>query len=87
MLIATIWMGCVGFLDDYLKVIKKMPLGLIARYKLIGQILLGLFVGITLSSVEYSFPNGNSLQNVISLPFVANVYINIGCINPNIKFI
>lgn len=43
--IATLWMGLVGFLDDYLKVIKKKQKGLIARWKLIGQISLGLFVG------------------------------------------
>ena len=35
-LMATIWMGGIGFLDDYLKVIKKYSRGLIARYKLIG---------------------------------------------------
>ena len=35
---STIWMGVIGFLDDYLKVIKKMKRGLIARYKLAGQI-------------------------------------------------
>ena len=37
-LLATIWMGSIGFFDDYLKVIKKYPRGLIARYKLVGQI-------------------------------------------------
>ena len=45
-LIATMWMGVIGFVDDYLKVIKKYSRGLIARYKMIGQIILGLFVGI-----------------------------------------
>ena len=77
-IISTLWMGCVGFLDDYLKVIKKMPLGLIARYKLIGQIALGLFIGISISEIEYGFPIGSSLQNVISIPFIANGFINIG---------
>ena len=41
---ATIWMGIIGFLDDYLKVVKKIKRGLIARYKLVGQILLGCIV-------------------------------------------
>ena len=77
-LIATIWMGCVGFLDDYLKIIKKLPLGLIARYKIIGQISLGLFIGTILTTIEYSFPIGSSLQTVISIPFIANGFLDIG---------
>ncbi|MAS82381.1 MAG: phospho-N-acetylmuramoyl-pentapeptide-transferase, partial [Legionellales bacterium] len=36
-LMSTLWMGAIGFLDDYLKVIKKYPPGLIAKYKMIGQ--------------------------------------------------
>lgn len=43
-LLATIWMTIVGFVDDYLKVIKKYPKGLIGRYKLAGQISLGLII-------------------------------------------
>ena len=45
-LVATVFMACIGFLDDYLKVIKKYPKGLIGRYKLAGQITLGLFIGL-----------------------------------------
>ncbi|MFA7227906.1 MAG: phospho-N-acetylmuramoyl-pentapeptide-transferase, partial [Melioribacteraceae bacterium] len=37
-LFGTVFLGAVGFLDDYLKVVKKLPKGLIARYKLMGQI-------------------------------------------------
>ena len=43
-LIATIWMGLIGFIDDYLKTIKKIKKGLVARYKLAGQILLGVII-------------------------------------------
>ena len=43
---ATMWMGAIGFLDDYLKIVKKYSRGLIARYKLMGQITLGLIIGI-----------------------------------------
>ncbi len=46
-LVGTLWLSAVGFLDDYLKVIKKYPNGLIARYKLLGQVLIGLIVGIS----------------------------------------
>ncbi len=44
-LISTVWMGLIGLLDDYLKVIKKCPKGLVGRYKLIGQFALGLGLG------------------------------------------
>lgn len=44
-LIGTIWLGFVGFVDDYLKVVMKKSKGLIARYKLLGQVLIGLLVG------------------------------------------
>jgi len=41
----TAWLGLVGFLDDYLKVVKKKPKGLIGKYKIVGQIIAGLVVG------------------------------------------
>jgi len=41
----TAALGAVGFLDDYLKVVKKKPKGLIGRYKIIGQVAVGLVVG------------------------------------------
>lgn len=44
----TAWLGAVGFLDDYLKVVKKKPKGLIGRYKIVGQVLAGLVVGGTI---------------------------------------
>ena len=48
-LFGTICLSLVGFLDDYLKVVKKLPNGLIARYKLLGQIFVGLVVGSVIS--------------------------------------
>ncbi|MFO7656230.1 MAG: phospho-N-acetylmuramoyl-pentapeptide-transferase [Bacteroidales bacterium] len=48
MLITTIWLGFVGFLDDYIKVYKKNKEGLRGKFKIGGQILLGLIVGFTL---------------------------------------
>jgi len=48
MLTATLWMGIIGFLDDYIKVFKKNKEGLRGIFKVIGQIGLGLFVGLTL---------------------------------------
>jgi len=48
MLITTIWLGSLGFLDDYIKVFKKDKEGLHGKFKIIAQIGLGLIVGITL---------------------------------------
>ena len=48
MIFTTIWLGLIGFLDDYIKVFKKNKEGLRGRTKLIGQILLGLIVGLSL---------------------------------------
>ncbi len=48
MLISVLWLGCIGFLDDYIKVFKKDKEGLHGRFKIIGQIGLGLIVGLTL---------------------------------------
>lgn len=49
LIISTIWLGLIGFLDDYIKVFKKDKQGLAGRFKIIGQVGLGLIVGITLS--------------------------------------
>jgi len=48
MLITTIWLGFVGWVDDYIKVFKKNKEGLEGKFKLAGQIILGIIVGITL---------------------------------------
>jgi phospho-N-acetylmuramoyl-pentapeptide-transferase len=45
MILATIWLGLIGFLDDYIKVFKKNKEGLKGRFKIIGQIGVGLIVG------------------------------------------
>jgi phospho-N-acetylmuramoyl-pentapeptide-transferase len=48
MLLTTIWLGSIGFLDDYIKVFKKNKEGLAGRFKIVGQVGLGLIVGLTL---------------------------------------
>jgi phospho-N-acetylmuramoyl-pentapeptide-transferase len=48
MLFTTVWLGVLGFSDDYIKVFKKNKDGLSPRKKLIGQIVLGIFVGATM---------------------------------------
>ncbi|MGL4806170.1 MAG: phospho-N-acetylmuramoyl-pentapeptide-transferase, partial [Bacteroidales bacterium] len=48
MLVTTLWLGAIGFLDDYIKVFKKDKEGLHGRFKIIGQVGLGLIVGLTM---------------------------------------
>ncbi len=48
MLITTVWLGLIGFLDDYIKIFKKNKEGLAGRFKISGQIILGIVVGLTL---------------------------------------
>ena len=48
LIVTTIWLGFIGFMDDYIKVFKKNKEGLNGRYKIFGQVTLGLIVGLTL---------------------------------------
>lgn len=48
LIVTTIWMGIIGFVDDYIKVFKKDKEGLKGRFKVLGQVVLGLIVGATL---------------------------------------
>jgi phospho-N-acetylmuramoyl-pentapeptide-transferase len=48
MLITTTWLGLIGFLDDYIKIFKKHKEGLAGKFKIAGQIVLGIIVGLTL---------------------------------------
>ncbi len=68
-LTGTVWLAGVGFIDDYLKVIKKYPKGLIARYKLLGQFLIGLIIG----SVIYFSPEFEGFNSVTTVPFLKDV--------------
>jgi len=47
-LLSTVWLGGIGFLDDWLRVVKGLPNGLLGRYKLAGQITLGAVIGLIL---------------------------------------
>jgi phospho-N-acetylmuramoyl-pentapeptide-transferase len=48
MLLTTIWLGFIGFIDDYIKIFKKHKEGLAGKFKIAGQVVLGLIVGLTL---------------------------------------
>ena len=48
LIVTTVWMGIIGFIDDYIKIFKKNKEGLKGRFKVLGQVVLGLMVGATL---------------------------------------
>lgn len=64
MLITTIWLGLFGFIDDYIKVFKKNKRGMPGKYKVVGQVLLGLGVGLLLSF------HPNIASHKTTIPFV-----------------
>ena len=63
MIITTIWLGFLGFLDDYIKIFRKNKEGLKGKYKIVGQVSIGFIVGITL----YLSPDAVMRENV-SIP-------------------
>ena len=80
---STLFMGFIGFVDDYLKIIKKISKGLIARYKLIAQVLTGIFVAfMVLNFIDspkiFIDHNKDYVQEIsdtsISIPFMASNY-------------
>lgn len=62
LIVTTLWMGTIGFLDDYIKVFKKDKEGLKGRFKVFGQVGLGLIVGCTLY-----FHSGVTIKNDVSI--------------------
>jgi phospho-N-acetylmuramoyl-pentapeptide-transferase len=48
LIVTTLWMGIIGFIDDYIKIFRKNKRGLKGRFKIMGQVVLGLMVGATL---------------------------------------
>jgi phospho-N-acetylmuramoyl-pentapeptide-transferase len=63
MIITTVWLGVLGFLDDYIKVIRKDKEGLHGKFKIVGQVGLGFIVGLTL----YLSPEAVVRENVTTL--------------------
>jgi phospho-N-acetylmuramoyl-pentapeptide-transferase len=71
-LVTTVWMGLIGFIDDYLHAVKKHPKGLVGRYKLIGQVTFGLALGCYL----YFYPVVKDASTLTSIPFFKGLFIN-----------
>ncbi len=73
-LFSTLALGAVGFLDDYLKVVKKKPKGLIGQYKIAGQVVVGTVVGCFL----YFSPEFSAFHSVTNVPFFKNLTLDYG---------
>ena len=60
MIVTTVWLGFLGFMDDYIKVFKGNKAGLKGKYKIVGQLSIGLIVGLTL----YFSPDAVMRENI-----------------------
>ena len=60
LIVTTLWMGLIGIIDDYIKIFRKNKSGLKGKFKIIGQLMLGLFVG----SVLYFHPDVTVRQEI-----------------------
>ncbi len=77
--LVTLFLGGVGFLDDYLKVVRKLPKGLIGRYKIIGQVLIGLVLGGTIYFFPEWFPGEyRAISTSTTVPFIKDALFNFG---------
>lgn len=72
-LVSMLWLGIVGFIDDYIKLTRKNSRGLTAAVKLTGQLILGLGIGLFL----YFDPN---VGDRLDVPFVKNLIIHLGVV-------
>ena len=92
MLISTVWLGIIGFIDDYIKVFKKDKKGLAGKFKILGQVGLGLIVGLIMvfhsdivikeknvpTEVEgvYEFSSTAKKSSKTTIPFLKNNEFN-----------
>jgi len=92
MLISTIWLGLIGFVDDYIKVFKKDKKGLAGKFKILGQVSLGLLVGLIMvfhsdivvkeknipTEIEgvYTFSENAKKSSITTIPFLKNNEFN-----------
>jgi phospho-N-acetylmuramoyl-pentapeptide-transferase len=74
--VSLLWMGAIGFIDDYRKVVMKVKGGLEGRYKLVGQIALGVFIAF------YTYYNpqfaSEATRAKTTVPFIKNVTLDYG---------
>jgi phospho-N-acetylmuramoyl-pentapeptide-transferase len=74
-MLSTLWMGCIGFLDDYLKIVQGKSRGLVARWKLVGQCSFGLLLGLFLA-FHPVVPSDTIPATATTLPFFKYLVVN-----------
>ncbi|MFQ6009068.1 MAG: phospho-N-acetylmuramoyl-pentapeptide-transferase [Candidatus Zixiibacteriota bacterium] len=74
MLLVTFWLGLIGYMDDYLKTIRGQSKGMVARKKLVGQVVLGIIFGVFLL---YFSPFGQ-YNGTTEIPFLKNYVLVLG---------
>ena len=74
LLLATAWLGLIGYMDDYLKVVKGQPKGMVARKKLIGQVALGLLFALLLQHIAPT----DQYDGTTGIPFFKNYVLILG---------
>lgn len=74
-MISTLWMGCIGFVDDYLKIVQGKSRGLVAKYKLVGQCSFGLLLGLYLYFAPL-VPADTIPATATTLPFFKYLVVN-----------
>ncbi|MFH1784271.1 MAG: phospho-N-acetylmuramoyl-pentapeptide-transferase [bacterium] len=73
-LFATIWLGFLGFLDDFLKMIRRHSKGLSASSKIIGQFILGLIV----AGYLYIYPLNAEFATKLNVPYLKDAFLELG---------
>ena len=73
-LFTTCWLGAMGFIDDYLRMVMHKPKGMVGKYKIAGQAILGLIVG----TLILAFPDDPDLATKTTVPFFKNVFPDLG---------
>src|SRR5918997_934694 len=74
-MLSILWMGCIGFLDDYLKIVQGKSRGLVAKWKLAGQVTFGLLLGAFLATNPV-VPADTIPATGTTLPFLKYLVIN-----------
>ena len=74
-MLSILWMGCIGFLDDYLKIVQGKSRGLVAKWKLAGQVSFGILLGLFLT-FNPVVPSESIPSTATTLPFFKYLVIN-----------
>src|SRR5918997_756295 len=74
-MLSILWMGCIGFVDDYLKIVQGKSRGLVAKWKLAGQVSFGLLLGLFLA-FNPVVPEDTIPATATTLPFFKYLVVN-----------